>query len=368
MPKRKILFFVPLPPPITGAGLRNQTLVNSEVLHTAFSIRVIPFDFAEGVSDIGRMSLKKAGKFVARFFSLGRAVLTFKPDLVYFNFSVYGFALYRDFLFVVLLKALRARIVFHLRTQGVRQQALASVFKRHMFTWVFRHSTVICLSKFMAQDIVDVFQGNVLTVNNGIEDETLRCPVRPRQADTFARIFYIGHLWKFKGVLDLIQALGDVQRAGLRFEAVIAGPEGDLSFQELKDRLLLTEIAESVFLPGPKTGLDKLQLYRDSDIFILPTHFDAFPGAILEAMQFELPVISTFEGAIPEIVDDGITGILYNKGDIGQLAGSISRLIMHPDQRQKMGAEGRKKYLAKYRSELFETNMRNAFLSVLDKE
>ena len=68
---------------------------------------------------------------------------------------------------------------------------------------------------------------------------------------------------------------------------------------------------------------EKHQFLRKADIFVLPTLNDTFPLVLLEAMQFGLPVISTFEGGIPEIVEDHITGFLVKQNDVQGLAEKI---------------------------------------------
>ena len=364
--RKKILFFVPLPPPITGAGLRNKSLVESRLLNDSFLIKVIPFNFAGEVDDIGRFSISKIIKSIGRAFLILSRVITFKPHLVYFNFSLYGFALYRDTLYTALFKILGCRLLFHLRTQGVKKQIRESVFKRMIFRFVFRNSHVICLSGYMARDIEDVYKGEPIIVNNGIEDVSPRFPTKNILSGDIVSILFVGHLWKFKGIIELIDALKILKSDGVNFNASIVGPEGDLLVDDLKKMIEVLGLNDSIQILGTKEGDEKHQIFRDADIFVLPTHWEAFPGVVLEAMQFSLPVIATREGAIPEIIDDEVTGLLIRKQDAADLAEKLRRLVADPKLRESMGGEGRLKFVRKYSLNLFEQNIKEAFDHVLD--
>jgi len=365
--KRRILFFVPLPPPITGAGLRNKSLVESDLLKSEFDIEVIPFNFAKEVDDIGRFSITKAYRSVFRFFEILLAVHRFRPHLVYFNFSLYGFALYRDFIYVLLFKSLDCNILYHLRTQGIQKQIARSKLKKGLFQFVFRNEDIICLSHYLGADLKGVYSGSPLVVNNGIEDVSHRYPVIDRLPTDPPRVLYLGHLWKFKGIIDLIQAVGILKGAGFALRASIVGPEGDLRIEELSKMISDLNIGDCIEIRGSIEGDSKYALFRSVDILALPTHWEAFPGVVLEAMQFGLPVVATREGAIPEIVDDGLTGLLHDKGDIDDLARKLGSLVRDLETRRAMGIRGRRKFEQCYALHLFESNMKNAFLQVLNK-
>ena len=362
---KRILFFVPLPPPVTGAALRNKSLLDSTALRECFDIEVIPFNFADSVEDIGHFSIKKAFKGILRFFQIFIAVVRFRPHLVYFNFSLYGFALYRDTVYVGLFKLLRCRLLFHLRTQGVQQQIEASDFKRRMFRFVFKETYVICLSKHLCSDIRNVFKSVPFVVSNGIEDVSSRYPAVRREQSEVTKILFIGHLLKSKGVLDLIDALKMLSDRRIDFHAEIVGAEGDLKITDLKSMLTNLHLERRVSIEGVKLGDEKYRLLRNADLFVLPTLWEAFPGVILEAMQFSLPVVATREGAIPEIVDDGETGLLVEKHQIAELADKLQLLIEDPVLRRTLGQKGRQKFESKYVLNQFESNMKNIFAEVL---
>lgn len=83
-----------------------------------------------------------------------------------------------------------------------------------------------------------------------------------------------------------------------------------------------------------------LDLYQQADIFALPSHGDCFPQAVAEAMASGLPVVATNVGAIPEMVQEGVTGHLVPRGEPRQLAQALSDLVRSPVRRAAMGRAG----------------------------
>ncbi len=89
---------------------------------------------------------------------------------------------------------------------------------------------------------------------------------------------------------------------------------------------------------------------------MLPTYYpnECFPLVILEAMQHSLPVISTFEGGIPDMVKDGINGFLIPQRNVIALAERLELLVRYPQLRKQMGRDGRIKYENNFTLGIFE--------------
>ena len=379
--KKKILFLVPLPPPVHGAALNNRSLVDSQLINEAFHLCVIPFNFAVETNDIGRFSLYKVLKSIRRAMTIIHKMIVFRPDVVYFNLSLYGFALYRDLCYVFIFKLFNANILYHLRTQSVKSQVRNSGFKKHIFEYIFKNTHVICLSEYLCGDIVDVYQSKPLIVNDGVGEldsytygmnksmaEINNISVDENNNTTHTpQILFLSNFIKTKGVHELINALYILKTKQIKFSAILAGGAIDVSVESLQKMVNDFDLSGEVKILGPTYARDKYELFLAADIFVLPTYFEAFPGVILEAMQFTLPVISTIEGGIPEIVDDGVTGFLVQKQNVQQLADKIEMLIKDAGLRASMGMKGREKFMERYTISILEKNMKNAFDKVLAK-
>jgi len=98
-----------------------------------------------------------------------------------------------------------------------------------------------------------------------------------------------------------------------------------------------------------RPGDGKLErIFATSDVFAFPGEIDAFGYAILEAMAAELPVVAPGQAAVPEIVADGVTGIVVPPGDDEAFATALRRLVDDADARREMGEAGRRRVLEKF--------------------
>ena len=89
-------------------------------------------------------------------------------------------------------------------------------------------------------------------------------------------------------------------------------------------------------------------IYRQADVFVLPTDGDTYGWAILEATAAALPVVSTSVGAIPEVVRDGTTGFLVAPGDSRGLAAALEKLMASSALRRDMGQAARRHFLEEH--------------------
>ena len=115
---------------------------------------------------------------------------------------------------------------------------------------------------------------------------------------------------------------------------------------ELIDKLNEANIAELSSLPGSRDNIE--DLLKNIDIFVLPSRNEGISNTILEAMATGLPVIATRVGGTPEIVQDGVTGILVGNDDIEDLKAAISRYVEKPDMRDKHGKAGVERVRAEF--------------------
>ncbi len=91
-----------------------------------------------------------------------------------------------------------------------------------------------------------------------------------------------------------------------------------------------------------------IELYRQSDIFALPTLAEAFGIALTEAMAMGLPVVTTRVGACAEIVEDGVTGFLVEAGNVAELGQKVEELLRNTPLRQQMSVQAREKAVTRY--------------------
>jgi glycosyltransferase involved in cell wall biosynthesis len=127
---------------------------------------------------------------------------------------------------------------------------------------------------------------------------------------------------------------------------------GNGAVEVSRGRAIALGIANRVQIPGWVDAQAVSGLLATADIFVLPSHNEGLPVAILEAMGAGLPVVTTPVGAIPELVIDGETGILAPPGSSSALADALARLVNDPKLRSRLGSNGRNRVETHFRIEV----------------
>jgi glycosyltransferase involved in cell wall biosynthesis len=172
------------------------------------------------------------------------------------------------------------------------------------------------------------------------DDQFWRAPRRPRGGPV---VLCVARMYPRKRIGDLLLAAG-VLRArvpGLQMRVVGRGPEWP-ALSRLHAELGL---GESVALLGDLTRERLAEEYVNATVFCLPSVQEGFGIVFLEAMAAELPVVACRAAAIPEVVQDGVTGLLIAPRSPGELAAAVERLIADPALARGMGREGRRRAL-----------------------
>jgi colanic acid/amylovoran biosynthesis glycosyltransferase len=159
------------------------------------------------------------------------------------------------------------------------------------------------------------------------------------------RIATTGRLVEKKGIEYVIRAVAKQSKITPNLEYNIIG-DGELKaeLQQLIDELGVGQI---VRLLGWKNEREIVEILDKTHIFIAPSitakdgNQDAPINVLKEAMAIGLPVISTYHGGIPELVEDGVSGFLVPERDADAIAEKLNYIIEHPEQWETMGKAGR---------------------------
>ena len=346
---KKILFILHLPPPVHGPSVVGETIRSCEQVNGTFSCRYINLSTSDSIADIGRLSLRKLRTMGALTRTVRQTLQEFQPDLVYMTPAACGMGFLKDYLLAREIKKRGFPLVVHFHNKGVAKAT--GPHWRAMYRDFFRGLKVILLSEALYSDIAGyVSRDQVLFCPNGVED-----PGMTVHAETsIPHILFLSNLIVSKGILVLLDACRVLKERGIRYVLDIAGGESaEISAERLEKEVEDRGLSDLVRWHGRVSGMSKEELFRTADIFALPTFNDCFPLVLLEAMAHSLPVVSTEEGAVGDIVSDGATGYLVARKDVAALADSLGKLLNDKSLREGMGTAGRRRFEAYYTREAF---------------
>lgn len=361
---KKILFVLHLPPPIHGSAMVGEYINSSHKLNSMFSTRYINLGTSKSIDEIGKNPLKKIFIYINILFSLIKQLLFFRPNMVYIAMTAQGVGFYKDVVLAFIVKLFGVSLVYHFHNKGV-------ALKQHkyvdniLYTLAFKGAKNILLSKYLYTDIKKyVKEENVWYCPNGIPD--LNKLLISSKVNNVPNILFLSNLIVSKGVYVLLDTLKTLKDKGVKFNCNFVGGEGDVSRKQFELYVNSLGLQENVTYLGKKYDKEKLEIFSQADIFVHPSSSDCFPLVLLEAFQFGLPVISTYEGAIPEIVKDGTTGFLVPSNDVEELSNGIEKLIMSNELRLRMGKAARESYVNNYTLRHFEQNIVHVLKEILN--
>ncbi|NUM55243.1 MAG: glycosyltransferase family 4 protein [Candidatus Hydrogenedentes bacterium] len=163
--------------------------------------------------------------------------------------------------------------------------------------------------------------------------------VRPEPSNAVAEILCVGRLVPAKGQHLLVRACHALKERGVAFHATLVGAGPDRESIEALAKSL--GIADCVAFAGPVGQGDIHSYYDKADIFALPSFAEGLPVVLMEAMGKGIPCVTTAITGIPELVIDGVNGLLAPASDWEALADRLQRLIEDPALRKKLSAAAR---------------------------
>ena len=362
--KPTILFILHMPPPVHGAAMMGKYIHDSNLINESFDCHYINLTTAKNLEDIGHFRVGKIVQFVKLLHRIRKAISKLHPDLVYVTPNAKGGAFYKDFLVVEMVKSMGCKVVVHYHNKGVAKRQDKWLDDK-LYRKFFKDIKVILLAEALYPDVQKyVRRENVFICPNGIPDETGGIESSAERHSKEPHILFLSNLIVSKGVLVLLDALKILKNRGYSFICNFVGGEtAEIDAVRFQKETIERGLDRIAIYVGKKYGRDKDAYYSQADLFAFPTFYpnECFPLVLLEAMQNGLPCISTDEGGISGIIDDGKTGLLTKRENSADLADKIQWMFDHPKERKAMGHLGREKFQQEFTLQAFE----NLFTEIL---
>jgi len=277
--------------------------------------------------------------------ALARFLAARRVDVVHLHMSTRG-SVVRKCLLIWVAVALRRPVIVHMHGADFFPffEALRPLWQRQIGLALRRARHVVVLGEGWRRFLIEragLPEHRVSVVRNGVPAPA----TRPRVQENPTHILFLGRLGARKGVPELLAALGSQAMQTLPWRATLAG-DGDVpGFSAMAAR---AGLGERIAFPGWVDSARAAALMASADLLVLPSHHEALPMAVVEALAAAVPVLTTPVGVIGELLTDGQTALLVAPGDVPALTAALVRLVGDPSLRARLGQAGH----AVFRAEL----------------
>ncbi len=358
--KPKVLFIMHMPPPVHGAAMVGKYIHDSKIVNESFDCRFENMMLAKNLEDIGKGGVKKVFNLLSQLKRFKNAIKHFQPDLVYITPNSAGGAFYKDFVVVQYIKRClkkyspNARIVVHYHNKGVVSRQ-GKYLDNILYKKFFKGLKVILLANVLYEDVKKyVSKEDVFICPNGIPESLQEEPVAERHNE-IPKILFLSNLIVSKGVIVLLDSLKILKNRSVRFTCDFVGGETDeLNAVRFDEEVKNRGLEGKAFYAGRKYGSEKTLFFENTDVFTLPSFNDAFPLVCLEAMEYKLPIVTTNEGGIPNMVVNGENGLICERNNAESLATALEKLFLDKNLRVQYGENGYKKFKSEFTLQSFE--------------
>lgn len=213
----------------------------------------------------------------------------------------------------------------------------------------------VTISEYNRQVMIDCcgeqHASKIHVVHCGINLERFY-PVKRDETNQNLSIVCIGSLHEVKGQRYLIEACGKLKERDIPFNCHFVGDGNDR--EDLQQLALRLGVGEQVHFHGRLTQQEVIEHLKMANVAALNSvpssdgRREGIPVALMEAMAFGLPAVSTRLSGIPELVGEGVTGFLTEPGDSDAIAEALARLAGDPQLRRQFGRAGREKIEAEF--------------------
>jgi len=202
----------------------------------------------------------------------------------------------------------------------------------------------------------------------GVNDQFVAEDSKEKKSDEI-RLLYVGRFERRKGIDLLFEALPELMKKYKKLHVDLIGDKtlvdenGVNYFATFEDKYKKEDWFKRLYVPGFVSEKELAAKYRDCDVFVAPSRYESFGQIYIEAMASGKPVIGTKVGGIPEVVEDGVNGLLIDNEDAKDLQEKLDTLIKDGALRSKMGAASREIIKKKFSAQVWG----DAFLGLVDE-
>ena len=289
-------------------------------------------------------------------------------DIAHIHMSYKG-SFIRKYLIVLITKLFKNKVILHLH--GSEFEVFyenSNYILKKMIKDIFKKSDLVIVLGEKWKEITQNIESSasVKIFNNSVPISQYKVDL----SDNGFNILFLGVLIKRKGVYDLIEAIkvlndrGILEKYNVKFTIGGTGKEKE----KIENKIYDYNLNSVVDMIGWIDGELKESLLKNSQLFVLPSYNEGLPMAILEAMSYGVPVISTEVGSICEVVCNNKTGFTFKPGDIDILVKYIEKLITEKQLWYEMSENCKKSIEEDFNEEKYFYNLEKEYKKLIEKE
>jgi glycosyltransferase involved in cell wall biosynthesis len=348
LPKRRILMVGPVPPPYGGIASVIDDIVCSE-LSADYSFHVFPrtAGFPPGYRGFLGRNIFRFRRFM-RFF---KEVNAGSYELVHIHSADPSFP--GTLIFMILAQLARTKVVLHMHgTDWDDFYERASPITQLSIRWgLLLPDRVAVLYTLWADRIRQLVpKADVCVVGNLVRrqeppDASVIRAMRERlglEREHFV-VLTVGSVGWRKGSFEILKAVPQIVSEDdvVRF-VLVGGEEASGQAASLRSVVERQGLGKWVIFTG-ETERENIPVFMGlADMFLLPSFIEGMPISIIEAMQWGVPVIATRVAAIPDMIEDGVSGLLIHPGKPDEIASAVLRVRRDSTLRQQLSRSGKK--------------------------
>lgn len=330
--KYQITLAASIPPPVAGQSIAGKMLADAI---DANGIESFLVDLSEPLQN--RSVVRRAVSVALMGLNVCRIAASKADRMVfYLQLGQSIKAMLRDLLLLAVARIRGWPTVLHIHGGGFRQayNSAPKPIRWAMRKELERANRMIVLSPWLAnmlEGVVD--EKRITTVPNGVQEYIRiagsRCvaPRRTNEGSKSLTVLYLSNLIPTKGYFTVLEASRLAQEHGLKHRFIMAGEHTKGVGTHPENYIRLNKLANMEFV-GPVYGQDKIATFLEAQVFVLPTAYptEGQPIAVLEAFHFGLPVVTTHQGGLRDLVKQNANGIVIRPNDADALLQAIEVL------------------------------------------
>lgn len=240
----------------------------------------------------------------------------------------------------------RVPVVWHLREMLEEDQGRKIVLKNRAYGIIARSDDIIAISGTVFSKYQPFFKDKIKLIYNGVDPSSFIKTRSPLFSEKTVKMIFVGGLSERKGCFFLINALEKYYEASNRdFNIVFIGKSNDKFLKMIKN----SPISDKITYVGFQKDVSKF--YRNADVAFTCSDHEAFGRITVEAMMSGCLVIGSNSGCTPELIDDGVTGYLYQKKDCDSFCATLQKALSNYENARSIALAGQEISLKKFTSE-----------------